>query len=143
HLLSFFFMLLASWELVREEKPRKRLEIHWRSLGWYGLALLCQPIQVLWPVWVLFRAVFVEESRSRKRIFLRTATVALVPLVLAGAANAVYYSGLYVRHTSVTKLVPYSASGLAVPLLALGRYVANVLLPIRLAPVYDPASLFG
>jgi hypothetical protein len=142
HLLAFLFILLASWELVRDEKPRKRVEVHWRALGWYGLALLCQPIQVLWPLWALARAALIEKG-PRQRIFYRTALVALVPLALAAAVNVAYYSGLYVKHTTVAKFVPLSRSGVAVPLLAIGRYVANLLYPLRLAPVYEPASMLG
>jgi hypothetical protein len=136
HLLSFLFILLATWEVLKLNGSR------WRSLGWYLLALLSQPIHLLWPVWAFLRGRFVEKAGSeRARRMISTAQIASAPLAAAGLANVLYYSGLYVTHANAEKWA--SETGPAISLLALGRYATNLLFPVRLATIYDPGSILG
>jgi hypothetical protein len=63
----------------------------------------------------------------------------LPALVMVGALNYWYYTGAFVQQTGAEKLVGSSGS-FGIGLLALGRYFANLALPLKLATSYYPGS---
>lgn len=138
HLLAMLFLLLATRELVRLTAGlhRGRGAAALRLAGWYALSMASQPIGLLWPLWAALW-VWLQSPREARRAHLGV-LLACVPVLLATAAvNLAYYSGPYLLRYGNAKLTE-GDSGVAV--LALGRYVFQLVAPLRLSVQYYPGS---
>jgi hypothetical protein len=130
HLLACAFILAATWCVRRADQPRWTTRA--AAVAFYLLAVLSQPIVLLWPAWLALD----RGLRHGARAGLRTAAAWLPLVAAAGAANFVYYRGAYAAEGAV-KLVGVDPS---VSLLSLGRDVFNALCPVALATTYYPGS---
>lgn len=138
HLLALLFLLLATRELVRLTSglQRGRLAPAVRLALGYALAMASQPIGLLWPLWAVLWVVL-QSPRESRRAHLG-AVLGCVPLMgLAAWVNVAYYSGPYLLRYGNSKLTE-GDTGIA--LLALGRYVFQLVAPVRLSVQYDPGS---
>jgi len=125
HLLAGIFCLAATICVV---KPPRRGVGAWPFV-WYVLSVFSHPIQLLWPLWAFC------YSRSIKK----TAALLGAMLALAGL-EAWYYTGPFMAASG--GLGKFSAGATAADgVLALGRSIWNLAVPIALSPVdYFPAS---
>lgn len=134
HLLSALFAFGATLSLMRSAS------VGWATAGklslLYGLSVLSQPITLLWPAWAALRQWLAGRGRAEgARVLLACAPVGLA----CAAINYRYYTAAFVAQTGAQKLTETEGGG-AVALLALGRYFANLVLPVRLATSYYPGS---
>jgi tetratricopeptide (TPR) repeat protein len=138
HLLACLFILAATLALLRAA-DRDRAGLRDRSVALvallFSLAMLSQPISLLWPVWALGAAVLFWPQ-AWKQITARQAWPWLVLMALAAAVNGYYYSTIY-SGLGAQKLVEGT---LADRVLSLGRYAANFSGLAPLAAQYSPAS---
>lgn len=152
HLLSYLLILIATWALLKTRfqwaSGRKKFGFFGLSAAAYLLSLLAHPINLLWPVWALIawnllRGRADSESPANSRFWILTATAAPFILLVLGVAwiNYSFYSGPYVAHLGVEKIIPTGWADFSVRFLALGRYVFNFVFPVKIAPLYHPGSL--
>jgi hypothetical protein len=137
HLLSCLFILLATLRVMHEAPREGKWRLTAVATGLYALSIFSQPINVLWPIWVL-----VYRWRSEGRSLAQSALEAMPfsPVLLVGlAVNYWYYTGPFVQQTGAEKFVTPPGS-LGVALLAQGRYFANLVFPVKLATSYSPGS---
>ena len=102
--------------------------------------MLSHPIAILWPFWVLYYAR--QVGSERRRLW----TLGALSLPLAALAllwSFRYYSGLYVAHTLNFKFASSPEAGPSISLLAHGRYLFNLVAPLKLAAVYYPGSVWN
>jgi hypothetical protein len=144
HLLAALFLLQATLAFLRDAGGASATggaARRWRDrllapLA-YALSLLSHPIGVLWPLWALLHA---RLARLPRRAGIGPALG--LPLMAAGAwLNFVYYRDLYPLHTQVAKFAEGVRFDPGISLLAHGRYLFNLFVPVRLAAVYFPGSL--
>jgi hypothetical protein len=138
HLLAVFFLLLATRELLRltsDAKRDKRVAALCIA-GWYALAMASQPLGLLWPCWAALW-VWLQSPRESRRAHLGVLLGCVPVLVAAAAVNFAYYNGPYLLRYGNSKLTD-GDTGIAV--LSLGRYVFQLVAPIRLATQYYPGS---
>lgn len=136
HLLACLFTLLATLFLERLCNGARRRNAAAAVVA-YALALLSQPIALLWPLWAMLRASF--APRERRRPALAVALCCAPLLAVAGALNLAYYRGAYTRGGAAK----FVEAGPLDSLRALGRSFFNLALPVRLAAAYDAASPLG
>lgn len=140
HLLSALFILLATLVLLAAEKrPVSRARLG-TLMALYALSLGSQPINLLWPA---YGALHLRNQGRRPwgeplKLLAFCAPLALV----AAAVNLGYYSGDYLAQTGAAKFVDAEGTG-GVALLSLGRYFANLVIPVALATQYYPGSLLN
>ncbi len=139
HLLAAAFLLGAALLLLRaidERNAAPRSALAFCAL--YALAMLSQPIGLLFPLWAALAVMLLSPAPSR-RALLRWPAVLLPLFALAGFINAAYYTRLYPQ-LAASKLVEASAGE---RLLSLGRTAFNLLSPIALSPIYSPGSVWN
>lgn len=131
HLLAFLFTLLAT-ELWCQESPlnlKKKIFI----FGFYLLAVLSQPIGLLWPLWAFIHSYTQKKlSKSACRFFVMLFSL----MILLTAINYIYYSYSPVFKqfygTKTDNLLSFPDK-----LLALGHYSFQLVFPYLLSYRYE------
>ena len=128
HTLSFLFILLATNEIMKND-VRKISMI--KSGFFYWLSILCQPINLLWPIWGIFWMFKHQKQRLRHYILI------VLPIFLGGF----WINWKYYNLSNVFKLYYHSKleSFVNIPekILSLGHYVIQLVLPINLTFSYE------
>ncbi len=141
HLLALLFLLLATREVVRLtaglQRPRVAPAV--RIALWYALAMASHPIGLAWPLWALLW-VGLQSPREARRAHLTVLLGTLPLMALTAGVNLAYYSGPYVLRYGNPKL---AGGGPGVALLAFGRYLFQLGVPLRLATQYNPGSPYN
>lgn len=153
HLLSIFFMLLATRVLMnacarRKVSPASVVVI---SIA-YLASCMSQPINVLWPVWAAVW-LFVKQDRDwrqRNRVQLGSLAAALITgTVVTFMINMSVYQGTewfgfkLTPHAQIhgTKLGGFRTDEIGISMLAIGRYFYNILCPFTIAHRYSPGAM--
>jgi hypothetical protein len=137
HLLAFFFLLLALLALV---KYRGGKVFFWVTV-FYLLSVFSQPIYVLFPLWLLLCLAGEGKIKSREGIF-----AGFLSALMAGAMlwNRQHYQAFYEKFSEKSeKLAALDFFHLVSPadsLLAAGRYVYQILVPLEYSVIYSRAS---
>jgi hypothetical protein len=121
HLLSFFFILLAtrSWMIGTTFHRRS-------AIITYLLSILSQPITLLWPVFALMWSGLKEKRKL--------ALLALIFITIAGMNLFYYRSSEIFQHVYPPKEMNFDPGETA---LALGHYVFQLVAPYLLSFRYD------
>lgn len=125
HLLAMFFSLLATEKWIKQRRS---------TWLFYVLAVLSQPIFILWPLWAFIHGYFVDKSLLQNRWgVLLTCTLLLF---LLGHANYFYYehSPVFLTHYAVKTNEIFEVSNKS---LALGHYTFQLLFPYLLSFDYS------
>jgi hypothetical protein len=119
HLMSFFFITLATEALILS---RKKIII----ITCYLLAMLSQPIGILWPIWAIGYVSF--QKKDFKKDFMSIFPVLVGIALFAGIWNHHYYhsSKVYLLHFAPK---PDTFFKPADQILALGHYVSDLVIP--------------
>jgi hypothetical protein len=137
HLLSLFFIALASYYAVLLKKRKVKWQIP--ILIFYLLSVFSQPISALWVLG--FFIYFFEEIKSHRVLFLFYSLITAMILVLV--ANFFYFSFVYPLATGVPKLSNSSALDLVTSVAAISRSLTQILIPIDFAFDYKKDSFFN
>lgn len=133
HLLSFFFTLLATERLTRAYSPLN-LKASLLVASYALLAILSQPINVLWSLWAL---IYCWQKKNLKTQFKYLAP-ALIIMVAGIALNYLYYTQSPVFLTYYGKKTN-EAFAFSDMILALGHYFFQIFIPYLLAFTYTLA----
>lgn len=125
HLLAFLFILLASYQFMRDHRKRSHL--------FFLLSTLSQPIHLLWPIWAFIYSVFLKRHSIKETI--RSLTPSFLILVFMGIINTFYYK------TSITFINHYLSNtqdifNFSDRLLAMGHYFFQIIFPYQLSLYY-------
>jgi hypothetical protein len=130
HLLSFFFILLSTNELLKRDNCSLiKISVY------YTCSILSQPINLLWPVWAIFWSYFHKSKMIYKIIFFT------LPILIAGSVlNFLYYQ------KSETFKIFYDSKMdgeifNADKILAIGHYVFQIFIPFKLSYQYELEGL--
>jgi hypothetical protein len=130
HLLSFFFILIATFEILRVKDLNLKASL--KIATFFLLSVLSQPITILWSVWAL---IFLGKRFPRFTLFKflapSFAVTALITIV-----NYIYYEYSEVfKHHFESK----TSEALNIPdkLLALGHYFFQLFFPYQLSFKYE------
>lgn len=129
HLLAFLFILLATEKLIDYFQYNKKKDI-WLINLYYLLALLSQPIGILWPLWA---AVY---ARSQKKLKVPSIISLFFILALVAIANFTYYKKSAV-FTAIFESKTKDAFEIADKILALGHYFYQLFIPYYQTFFYD------
>ena len=130
HLLSTFFIIWATWYfLTKKEKPFTRGDTKTLT-ALYLLSVLSQPINILWPLFVLAYSYTEKKIKERRVLLGILAFVAVIFLF----SNYYYYGTLYEKISGGDGKYD-SNFGPGLSLLALGRYFYLTLFPFDSLPV--------
>jgi hypothetical protein len=152
HLLSVLFILFATLVWLRSVKSRRFTFLNLIQVAAaYLIACLSQPINVLWPVWAIV-IFFAQKERKWWRLC-RFKLVLLLGFLVAVSVmtfmlNMTVYQGkawlgfLLTPHANVygRKLDGIRLDEVILSLLAMGRYLFNFFLPVKIAHRYSPGS---
>lgn len=133
HLLSFFFTLLATERLTRTDAPLN-LKASLILASYSLLAILSQPINILWGMWAL---VYSWQKKQLKAQF-KYLTPTLFIMVMGIVINYYYYTQSPVFLTYYGKKTN-EAFAFSDMILALGHYVFQIFIPYLLAFTYTLA----
>ena len=141
HLISFFFILCATFKLLKLEKSDFTNSL--KVTLFYLLAIFSQPINLLWPFWAGFYLV-----RTKKFSF-KQAALFLSPALIIFTAGMLF-NFFYYKNSSVFKAhfdnKTDHAFELADKLLAFGHYHFQLFIPYLLSFKYslgDTSVLIG
>lgn len=129
HLLAFLFILLATEKFIDYLQNKNKKDI-WLVNLYYVLALLAQPIGILWPVWA---AVY---AWSQKKFRLSSITSLYFILAAVGVVNFIYYKESTV-FTAIFESKTEDAFQIADKILALGHYFYQLFVPYYQTFFYD------
>lgn len=130
HLLAFFFILMATYQLIKLKDLSYKSSLKIASL--FLLSTLSQPITLLWSVWAL---IYLGKKFPRNALFKFLAPSFAIS-ALVGTINYIYYqySELFKQHfESKTS----EAFNMADKLLALGHYTFQLIFPYQLSFKYE------
>lgn len=130
HLLSTFFTLWATFLFLKNKKYPLTITKSFSITLCYLLATLSQPINVLWPVFILIYSFIDQKIGERKILIGCLVVIALIIL----SVNLYYYGVIYERITAGDGKYD-SSFGAGLSLLALGRYFYLTLFPFDSLPV--------
>lgn len=143
HLLSALFILAATRVVVTYDANR-RAEPSGKTSAALALLFLLScashPLHLLWPIWAY---AYLVVAKPKYRPPLRVFLLLLPCFAIAGICawiNHAYYSGTYLVHSGGAPKVIDSVDSAGASLLALGRYLFQMLFPFRLATSYYPGS---
>lgn len=129
HLLAFLFILLATEKFIDYLQHNKKKDI-WLVNLFYLLALLSQPIGILWPLWAAFYA------WSQKKLKISSTLSLFFILVSVAVVNFIYYKESPV-FTAIFESKTEDAFQLADKILALGHYFYQLFVPYYQTFFYD------
>jgi hypothetical protein len=137
HLLSALFILWATQRTLRALKDGKT---RWSPLLFHSLAVMSQPINVLWGVWYLWvsRQKIWSDRKSLKQIA-NIGVLALIALTTVILNFYYYQQGAYVKLAGQSKFQTESWDRFGDRLLATGRYIYQLVWPV--SPSYGPYFL--
>lgn len=132
HLLSFFFVMLATEKLL---KPRKEFTTQDSiyMMASYSLAILSQPISLFWGPWAALYGYILKPEAGKSRLKIALPGIAL--FIAGTIINFLYYSnstvflGAYSSKTN--ELFEFSDK-----ILALGHYIFQLFFPYLLSFSY-------
>ena len=122
HLLSCFFVLLASWIWLLNLRTEKKF-LKWAAVGAWVCSLLCQPISLLWPAWA-----FLVDHRSRRSLTLLS-VFAILTGIFAWWNWSYYQSDEFMRFFGQSKVVSESWNTVFYRFVIWGRAVLHVIVP--------------
>ena len=133
HLLSFFFTLLATERLTRQDSPFN-LKASLILASYSLLAILSQPINVLWALWAL---IYSWQNKLLKTQ-LKYLTPALIIMAAGIVINYLYYtqSPVFLAYYGKKTNEAFAFSDM---ILALGHYFFQIFIPYLLAFTYTLA----
>ena len=133
HLLSFFFTLLATERLTRQDSPLN-LKASLILASYSLLAILSQPINVLWALWAL---IYSWQNKLLKTQ-LKYLTPALIIMAAGIVINYLYYtqSPVFLAYYGKKTNEAFAFSDM---ILALGHYFFQIFIPYLLAFTYTLA----
>lgn len=114
HLLSFFFILLATLA-IHVFKRKRNSNFLLLSIISFFFALLSHPIAIFWAIWTFY---FLKDENKVVK-FQFTFPAILLSLIVAWT-NFHYYQGIYLKQGASAKII--SGYSFAESILALGRY---------------------
>jgi len=126
HLMPYLSLQLRNIFL----SPLDRHAVSW-VVVLYGLACFSQPINVLWPLFAvvyLWTQGFLRRPWNSRVIGL-AGCLAAIAFICIGL-NLFYYSEIYPHFAGANKWLPTGSSGLGFSLLALGRYLFQLIFPL-------------
>lgn len=127
HILAFLFCTLATLKWVRPKSNSISATL------FYFLAVLSQPIALLWPIWALSYEYFITDKNQQKRY--AQLVPAFLILCVVGYVNYLYYetSPLFAQlyGTKTNELLEISDKVLAV-----GHYIFQMFFPYLLSFIY-------
>jgi hypothetical protein len=129
HLLSLLFILVATHSYLKMKAPSFKSEI--QIIFFYSLACLSQPINVLWPIWMLF------DSKTNKKINLSKNIVIslIIVMILCLSSNFYYYNNIYTHQFHYDKLTNLGIlESLSRGCLSLGRYFYQTIFQFSALP---------
>jgi hypothetical protein len=130
HLLSTFFTLWATVCFLRKKDfPLNRKNLL-KIIFLYFLAAMSQPINILWPAFVIAFSYVENKINERKMLILLLSLITIIVITL----NLYYYGTLY-ETISGGDGKHDSNVGAGLSLLALGRYYYLTLFPFDALPV--------
>ncbi|MBC7427160.1 MAG: hypothetical protein H7336_01030 [Bacteriovorax sp.] len=130
HLLSTFFTVWATFIFLKKKNAPFSSRTSVGIAALYLLAVLSQPINILWPVFVLVFSYSDEKIKERRFLLCILAAIALAVL----CANLYYYGTLYEKITAGDGKYD-SNFGPGLSLLALGRYFYLTMFSFDALPV--------
>ncbi len=121
HIVAFFFILLATDEVEKENGKLSRIYL------FYILALLSHPIHVLWSVWAIWK----RKDQLKKYLPLAAVSIAFI------IVNKIYYSTseVFLTHFPDLSLQTLHPADM---LLALSHYLSQIFFPYILSFRYYP-----
>jgi len=135
HLLSTLFIVWASNFAIKAIRKNSTIPLI-LSILFYGASCLSQPINVLFPVWIIL---FIFLEKRQKLIFSPHHKIALAFLsiiaILVLVINIYYYQIIYPQFSSGFSKFISTDSSSALTALALGRYLSLCLNPFGALPV--------
>lgn len=135
HLLSFLFTLMATNLYFYSSAKKKRV---WTLaiLPPHLFALLSHSINGLWPLWA-----FYQSFKTNLRRWLPCLSLAIILSAIIIYLKVGYYnsSSVFIDRPSI---LPNLYSILNMPV-AIGRYLFNFFIPLRLLLYYSPGSIFN
>lgn len=138
HLLSSLFILISTYLIIKNKRElffnRKKMTM---VAIFYLLSCLSQPINVLWPVWVLLYTYPQKDTVKRKWFLI---LLFLLMFIFVGT-NYLYYSGTsFMNASAFGKFTDKSSFDIATFFLALGRYFYQCCFPFAALPVSHSQS---
>lgn len=150
HLLSAFFTILNTLCFLkftdqRTKQGSSRLFKESLCMAFlFSLAVLSQPITILWPLWASVVLLQRKNFSNRQKIILLSLTYLV--LLLTAYFNWQYYLGLssqYKEQFGSSKNLPFNFETMQMIVMAYGRYFVNLLLPFNFAFNYEVHSLYN
>jgi hypothetical protein len=105
----------------------------------YVCSLLSHPITICWSVWAGVYY-YIKINKSVK-LTLKYVYPLLFASAIVGIANILYYNEIYVEALGVSKYSPFNS--MADRLLALGRYMMQIVYPLQYASFYFNGSILN
>lgn len=153
HLLSTSFTLFATYFILtttasnsnKDNGPSNK-QIFLISL-FYFLSCFSQPINILWPIWVLALIAF-HYKDSYKKLFnsrwLIMFSLLTMTLLTCAILNYFYYTTVYVQQSGLTKFIENADNQISFKLLIVGRSFWQAIIPFWSTPTsYYPGSVLN
>ena len=150
HLLSTFFILWASYIVVKKANEVLCTYDVLSIVVLYLLSCFSQPINILWPLWILAFGFVAgwsisEILKDKKKLTLMT--MLTIVFVVVAIINQHYYASTFVEQSQNLKYVETESNQLSFRLLLLGRSFWQAVVPYWSTPLYyypgSVLNLFG
>jgi hypothetical protein len=132
HILSFFFILFATHEVVSLKELTNKSPLKFTLL--YLCSCLSQPITILWPLWTFF---YLKNKKNTNTFHLLQYLFPLtIVFILLSLTNFFYYhySGTFLHHYAPKTSEIFN---IADKILAFGHYHFQIFFPFKLAFNYE------
>ncbi|GAB4405703.1 MAG: hypothetical protein OHK0056_03570 [Bacteriovoracaceae bacterium] len=136
HLLSTAFILLATYFFLKNiSKMTSRKNILF-IIFLFLLSCLSQPINILWPIWVLYYAFENNElsDQVNKILYLKLLIPLFFILVIIGFSNYEYYATTFAQQAGFSKFTSGDTNSIGLKILLLSRYFIQALVPYWSTP---------
>ncbi len=142
HLLSLFFLSLASFFLFEFRKGRRGDWSGFKVFFFYLLSINSQPITLLFP-FVIAMFLFGSSNQGRKKDDWILLVLCFLAMIIFGLSNYIYYRDVYPLYVGVSKMDPISVEGMAINFFGLSRSLTQLLIPLQFAMSYSFSSLLN
>ncbi|HNI98235.1 MAG TPA: hypothetical protein PL169_19355 [Leptospiraceae bacterium] len=144
HVLSLFFISIASWLWLRWLHSEKR-GVPFSAVLFYILSCLSQPINAGWVLWAGLTVYLFHDSVSQRNEKIRNSAVPIILCLISGiitvSLNVWYYSSSRYSVGLGTKFVDEGFAAVPNRFFIFGRFLFQLLIPFRPSITsYDPSS---
>lgn len=136
HILSTAFILLATYFFLKNISKMTSRKNILCIIFLFLLSCLSQPINILWPIWVLYYAFENNElsDQVKKKQYLKL----LIPLffisAVIGFSNYEYYTTTFTQQAGFSKFTNGDTNTIGLKILLLSRYFIQALVPYWSTP---------